>query len=171
MQTVKNFRGFCHKGAKRPAIIHTFFQFLYHAYKAVLFTKSFTKFTYRRTYTGKRKCRKSKTIYRLRLSAIYFVKQKRIPTTKNQAWLWSIIWKDGSKSNSYLGPKIWNIFPASIKLFKKLINKWIPQICPCKSYITGVGFLSKCFLLLFILMASHTDSYLLKLRVMGFCRF
>ena len=50
---------------------------------------------------------------------------------------------------SYLGPKIWDILPTSIKEalslngFKKLIKKWVPQACPCrlcKNYITAVGF-------------------------------
>ena len=58
----------------------------------------------------------------------------------------------GSKSISFLGPKIWNILPNEIKQqtslnnFKKSVNKWKPKHCPiklCKVYINGVGFLSQ----------------------------
>ena len=57
----------------------------------------------------------------------------------------------GSESISYLGPKIWEIFPAKIKEtyslnnFKIEIRKWVPQSCACrlrKEYIGGVGFSS-----------------------------
>ena len=57
----------------------------------------------------------------------------------------------GSESISYLGPKIWEIFPAKVKganslnSFKIEIRKWVPQSCPCrlcKQYISGVGFSS-----------------------------
>ena len=39
---------------------------------------------------------------------------------------------------SFLAPKFWNAIPAEIKgssslhIFKKHINKWIPEPCPCK---------------------------------------
>ena len=57
----------------------------------------------------------------------------------------------GSESFSYLGPKIWDILPASFKeavpfnSFKKLIKKWVPQACPCKlckNYILAIGFVA-----------------------------
>ena len=57
----------------------------------------------------------------------------------------------GPESISYLGPKIWEIFPAKIKetnslnSFKIEIRKWVPQSCPCrlcKQYISDVGFSS-----------------------------
>ena len=57
----------------------------------------------------------------------------------------------GSKSISYLGPKMWEIVPAMIKetnsfnSFKIEIRKWVPQSCPCrlcKQYISDVGFSS-----------------------------
>ena len=56
-----------------------------------------------------------------------------------------------SESNSYLGPKIWEIVPTKIKetnslnSFKTEIRKWVPQSCPFrlfKQYISGVGFSS-----------------------------
>ena len=55
----------------------------------------------------------------------------------------------GSESISYLGPKTWDILPASftravsLNSFKKLIKEWVPQACPCrlcKNYIPRVGF-------------------------------
>ena len=51
---------------------------------------------------------------------------------------------------SYLGPKIWNIFPNEIKssapltVFKQKIRRWKPDKCPCKlckTYVAGVGFI------------------------------
>ena len=56
---------------------------------------------------------------------------------------------NGSESISYLGSKIWDILPASVKGanslngFKKLIKKRVPETCLCrlcKSYIPGVAF-------------------------------
>ena len=55
----------------------------------------------------------------------------------------------GSKSISFLGPKIWNILPDklknvnSIEAFKMQIKKWNPEncLCPlCKVYVQNVGF-------------------------------
>ena len=57
---------------------------------------------------------------------------------------------NGTESISFLGPKIWEIVPRSIRgiqsleKFKSEIKKWIPQNCPCrlcKTYISGVGFI------------------------------
>ena len=56
----------------------------------------------------------------------------------------------GSESISYLGPKIWDMLPESLRnmenleTFKKEIKIWEPNNCPCwlcKVYIEGVGFL------------------------------
>ena len=56
----------------------------------------------------------------------------------------------GTKSLSYLGPKIWDILPEKLRnmddleSFKKEIKTWRPDNCPCrlcKVYIEGVGFL------------------------------
>ena len=56
----------------------------------------------------------------------------------------------GSDSVSYLGHKIWELFPPMIRqidtfsVFKNAIKKWKPTNCPCricKTYIPGVGFL------------------------------
>ena len=56
----------------------------------------------------------------------------------------------GTKSLSYLGPKIWDILPEKLRnmdnleSFKKEIKIWRPDNCPCrlcKVYIEGVGFL------------------------------
>ena len=58
--------------------------------------------------------------------------------------------KWGSECISYLGPKIWEIVPNTIKdsktliEFKHKIKRWLPKKCPCrlcKLYIQGVGFL------------------------------
>ena len=56
----------------------------------------------------------------------------------------------GSESISFLGPKIWNIFPDEIKQsslnsFKESVKKRKPQDCPyrlSKVYNNGVSFLS-----------------------------
>ena len=54
-----------------------------------------------------------------------------------------------NESISFLGSKIWNIFPDEIKQqtslnsFKKSFENWKPQDCSCrlcKVYITGVSF-------------------------------
>ena len=56
----------------------------------------------------------------------------------------------GSKSVSFLAPKIWDILPNEIKnsetlnAFKLKIKNWIPQECPnrlCKTYVSQVGFI------------------------------
>ena len=56
----------------------------------------------------------------------------------------------GSKTVSYLGPKIWNLVPTEIKkeeslsAFKRKIKQWVPEDCPCilcKRYIQYVGFI------------------------------
>ena len=56
----------------------------------------------------------------------------------------------GTESISYLGPKIWDIFPEKLKNidnlehFKKEIKTWTPDNCPCrlcKVHIESVGFL------------------------------
>ena len=56
----------------------------------------------------------------------------------------------GTKTISYLGPKIWDIVPSELKKaqslnsFKKSIRKWAPDNCPCrlcKRFVNGVGFM------------------------------
>ena len=56
----------------------------------------------------------------------------------------------GAESLSYLGPKIWDIVPstlkeiATLKEFKEKIKHWKPSLCPCRNcriYIDGVGFI------------------------------
>ena len=45
-----------------------------------------------------------------------------------------------SESTAYLGAKIWELIPESIKLsesvgiFKSKIKKWVPGICPCRLF-------------------------------------
>ena len=55
----------------------------------------------------------------------------------------------GTKSLSFLGPKIWDLVPLELKqlesleVFKLKIKKWIPFECPCRlcrTYIQQVGF-------------------------------
>ena len=55
----------------------------------------------------------------------------------------------GTESITYLGPKLWNLLPDTIKLsktlevFKKRVKSWKPD-CPCrlcKTYIPNLGFL------------------------------
>ena len=57
----------------------------------------------------------------------------------------------GTETISFLGPKIWSILPNEIKEseslieFKNKIKKWKPKECPCrlcKTYISGVGFIT-----------------------------
>ena len=59
--------------------------------------------------------------------------------------------KNGQDSLRFLGPKIWEIIPTSIKnagslsIFKNKIKTWIPVNCPCrlcKHYVQGVGYVS-----------------------------
>ena len=49
----------------------------------------------------------------------------------------------------FLGHKIWNIIPRTIKeassftIFKNKIKNWIPEDCPCrlcKDYVQGLGY-------------------------------
>ena len=56
----------------------------------------------------------------------------------------------GQQSVKYLGPKIWDMVPQSIKNsnslkeFKFLIKQWKPDGCPCrlcKTYVAQVGFI------------------------------
>ena len=57
---------------------------------------------------------------------------------------------NGTKSVSYLGPKIWDIVPEeyktlnSLNSFKESIKNWVPLNCPCrlcKTYVHGVSFI------------------------------
>ena len=57
----------------------------------------------------------------------------------------------GKGSLRFLGPKIWNIIPTTIKkassltIFKNKIKNWIPEDCPCRlceDYVQGLGFVS-----------------------------
>ena len=57
----------------------------------------------------------------------------------------------GSRSISYLGPKIWDIASLELKeltslnAFKKGIKNWQPKNCPCrlcKQYVLNLGFIS-----------------------------
>ena len=56
----------------------------------------------------------------------------------------------GSESISFLGPKIWDLFPSEFKQieslngFEKSMRKWTPTNCPCRFRIfciSGVGFI------------------------------
>ena len=60
----------------------------------------------------------------------------------------------GSEIISFLGPKMWNIFPDrlknanSIEAFKMQIKKWRPEYCPCrfcKDYVQNVDFVQEYF--------------------------
>ena len=55
----------------------------------------------------------------------------------------------GQDTLRFLGPKIWNIIPRTIKeassltIFKNKIKNWIPEDCPCrlcKDYVQGLGY-------------------------------
>ena len=55
----------------------------------------------------------------------------------------------GTKSLSFLGPKIWDLAPLELKqleslqVFKLKMKKWIPFECPCRlcqTYVKQVGF-------------------------------
>ena len=57
----------------------------------------------------------------------------------------------GSESLSYLGPRIWELLPDSLKnasnltTFKNQIKKWAPEKCPCRicrRYVQGIGFVN-----------------------------
>ena len=61
----------------------------------------------------------------------------------------SYVWR-GTKSVSYLGPKMWDLVPNEIKEseslngFKFKIKRWVPEGCPCriwKIYLGQVGFI------------------------------
>ena len=56
----------------------------------------------------------------------------------------------GSESLGYLGPKLWEMIPTSIRelqslhAFKRAIKKWVPESCPChlcKNYIKNLGYI------------------------------
>ena len=58
----------------------------------------------------------------------------------------------GTKSISYLGPKIWDIVPEeckhkkSLNSFKEPIKMWVPTNCPCrlsKVCLDGVAFINR----------------------------
>ena len=58
--------------------------------------------------------------------------------------------KNGRETLRFIGPKVWNIIPDSIKnskslsIFKNKIRNWVPEKCPCrlcKDYVQGVGFI------------------------------
>ena len=55
----------------------------------------------------------------------------------------------GTESLSFLGPKIWELFPKdakqsdSLEIFKKKIKQWVPSRCPCRLcriYLQNIGF-------------------------------
>ena len=57
----------------------------------------------------------------------------------------------GQETLRFLGPKIWDIIPGSIKeapsltIFKNKIKNWIPEDCSCKlckDYVQGLGYIS-----------------------------
>ena len=56
----------------------------------------------------------------------------------------------GTKTASFIGPKIWDTLPnsckevISLKNLKENLKNWIPENCPCrlcKTYVQRVGFL------------------------------
>ena len=58
---------------------------------------------------------------------------------------------NGLETLRFLGPKVWDLVPTSIKnasslsIFKNKIKNWTPGKCPCrlcKDYVQGVGYLS-----------------------------
>jgi len=57
---------------------------------------------------------------------------------------------NGKDSLSFLGPKIWELIPMTLKdlttieAFKQKIKHWTPSACPCRNcrpFIKGVGFI------------------------------
>ena len=55
----------------------------------------------------------------------------------------------GQDTSRFLGPKIWNLIPRTMKeasalrIFKNKVTNWIPEGCPCrlcKDYVQGLGF-------------------------------
>ena len=80
---------------------------------------------------------KNKQPYLLRQNLLFYA--SRIKSVYN-----------GTESISFLGPKVWELVPnsmreiQSLEIFKKEIKKWVPQNCPCrlcKTYISRVGFI------------------------------
>ena len=58
---------------------------------------------------------------------------------------------NGRETLRFMGPKLWNIIPDSIKeassldIFKNKIKKWVPEKCPCKlckEYVQGIGYVN-----------------------------
>ena len=58
----------------------------------------------------------------------------------------------GTETASFIGPNIWDALPNGckdatlLKSFKDLLEKWIPENCPCrlcKTYIQRVWFFSQ----------------------------
>ena len=57
--------------------------------------------------------------------------------------------RKGQETLRFIGPKIWDIIPDSIKessslsIFKNKIKNWVPEYCPCKlckDYVQGLGY-------------------------------
>ena len=57
--------------------------------------------------------------------------------------------RKGQETLRFIGPKIWDIIPDSIKessslsIFKNKIKNWVPEYCPCKlckNYVQGLGY-------------------------------
>ena len=57
--------------------------------------------------------------------------------------------KNGQESLRFMGPKVWEMVPVTIKnasylsIFKNNIKSWIPERCPCrlcKDYVPGLGY-------------------------------
>ena len=70
---------------------------------------------------------------------------KELFAPKTSSYVWH-----GTKSVSYLGPKIWDLVPNEIKEseslngFKFKIKRWVPEGYPCricKIYLGQVGFI------------------------------
>ena len=88
------------------------------------------------------------------LKKVFLHDQKKIPS-RHESYFKSRSIRtvfSGAESLSYLGPKIWDIVPstlkeiATLKEFKEKIKHWKPSLCPCRNcriYIDGVGFIWK----------------------------
>ena len=57
--------------------------------------------------------------------------------------------KNGQESLRFMGPKVWEMVPVTIKnarslsIFKNNIKRWTPERCPCrlcKDYVPGLGY-------------------------------
>ena len=57
--------------------------------------------------------------------------------------------KNGQESLHFMGPKVWEMVPVTIKnasslsIFKNNIKSWTPERCPCrlcKDYVPGLGY-------------------------------